>query len=58
MSAVELVTFIQGLLNVGMTVADIAKRVCDEHGGYVIPNIDEFDKETRELAKREPLEKK
>lgn len=55
MTTVELITTIKSLLELGMSVADVAQRVCDEHAGYTIPNIDEFDKETRELANRPNL---
>lgn len=57
MTTVELITTIKSLLELGMSVADVAQRVCDEHSGYTIPNIDEFDKETRELANRPNLVK-
>lgn len=55
MNAVQIVEFIQGLLKLGMSVSEIAKRLCDEYGGYEIPCIDDFDKETRELANKEDL---
>lgn len=55
MNAVQIVEFIQKLLNLGLSVAEIAKRLCDEYGGYQIPAIEDFDKETRELEKKEDL---
>lgn len=55
MNAVQIVEFIQRMLNLGLSIAEIAKRLCDEYGGYQIPNIDDFDKETRELEAKENL---
>lgn len=52
MGAVQIVEFIERLLSLGLSISEIAKRLCDEHAGYQIPDMKTFDAETRELEKR------
>lgn len=57
MTAIELVTTIKSMLELGVSIADIAKRLCDEHAGYTIPSIKDFDEETLALANKPKLKK-
>lgn len=52
MSTVQIVKLIQHLLNLGLSMTEITKRLCSEYGGYQIPCIEDFDKETRDLEGR------
>lgn len=57
MTAIELVTTIKSMLELGVSIADIAKRLCDKHAGYTIPSIKDFDEETLALANKPKLKK-
>lgn len=52
MGAIQIVEFIERLLALGLGISEIAKRLCDEHAGYRIPGMEDFNAETRELEKR------
>lgn len=57
MTTIELVTTIKSMLELGISIVDIAKRLCNEHAGYTIPSIKDFDEETLALANKSKLKK-
>lgn len=49
MKAEELTTLIAGGLRLGLTAVEIARDLCNEHGGYRLPTLEEFDQRTEDL---------
>jgi hypothetical protein len=48
-NAISLLAIVESGLRVGASAAEIARRLCDEHGGYQLPTVQEFDEQTRQL---------
>jgi len=43
MKAENLIAIIQSGLNLSLTAAEIARRVCTDHGGQAVPTLEEFE---------------
>ena len=39
----EIITLVESGIRLGLTATEIVQRLCSEHGGEVVPTLEEFE---------------